>query len=545
MAVHKIAAGRSLSRAAAYERLSREDGDRLESDSILSQRNLIEDFCTQHSGFSLIGHYADDGFTGTNFNRPGFQSMVADIDAGRIDCVIVKDLSRFGRDYIDMGYYLERYFPARGIRFIAINDHVDSSSGPYDMMLPLKNVFNAQYAKDISGKVRSAFEVKQNRGQFVGAFASYGYLKDPEQRGHLIPDPVAAKVVHRVFTMAAQGIGQIRIAKILNEEGVPCPSEYKRLMGLKYHNHKKLNSTNYWTYATIHRMLSNEMYLGSMVQRRTARPEMHGRAVSLPRQQWAIVENAHQPIISQELWNTVQAQLSQNTRALGLDHNVGLFAGLLKCGDCGRSMAKTRWNNRIHYSCGSYRRYGANICTPHYTPQEVLEEIILADLNHIIGTVDDLAQIAAQGQASALFRQNAEDERRRLEAALARVQRLKKGTYEDYQDRLLSRDEFMMYKADYDRQESALSNQLQVCLEKQPESVLEAPWVAQLLQLGHLSRLDRATLAQTVKTIRVFEGKQIEITYLFSDSLRILLERPGEQWDDTSRHNSTDGGGPQ
>ena len=510
-------------RAAAYERLSREDGDRLESDSILNQHNLIEDYCARHPEFTLVGHYSDDGFTGTNFQRPGFQQLLADIESGGIDCVIVKDLSRFGRDYIDMGYYLERYFPAHQVRFIAINDQVDSDRGPYDMMLPLKNVFNTQYAKDISGKVRSAFQVKQDRGQFVGAFASYGYLKDPEQRGHLIPDPVAAQVVRRIFEMAAQGMGQIRIAKTLNEEGVPCPSDYKRLMGMKYRNCRKLESTNYWTYATIHRILTNEMYLGSMVQRRSVRPTMHARAVAAPREKWAVIQNTHEPILSRELWDTVQAQVRSNARDLGLNRNVGLFAGLLKCGDCGRSMVKTKWNDRIHYSCGSYRRYGQTVCSPHYIRQSDLEAIILDDLNRIIATIDDKAKVAEQNRDKHPRRQRAE-EGRRLEAALARVQRLKKNAYEDYRDGLLSREDFLRYKADYDRQEETLSGQLRACAETQQEDLLEQPWVEQLLRLGHLTQLDRATLAQTVQEIRVFEDKHIEITYLFSDSLRVLLD---------------------
>ena len=529
MASLKIHPILSQYRAASYERLSREDGDRLESDSILNQQNLIEDYCVRHSEFVIVEHYADDGYTGTNFKRPAFQRMLADIEGGKIDCVIVKDLSRFGRDYIDMGYYLERYFPSHNIRFIAINDNVDSEKGPYDMMLPLKNVFNTQYAKDISNKVRSSFEVKQNRGQFIGAFASYGYLKDPEQKGHLIPDPVASQVVRRVFEMAANGIGQIRIAKVLNEEGVPCPSEYKRLMGDKYRNSKKLETTRYWTYSTVHKMLANEMYLGSMVQRRSVRPTMHGKAVAAPREQWAIVADTHAPIISQELWDTVQAQLTKNTRTLDLNNNVGLFAGLIKCGDCGRSMVKTKWDDRIHYSCGSYRRYGAAFCSKHYIPQSDLEEIILTDLNNIIAAVDDLAQIAAQNRSHDSLEQRMEEERRRLEIAVSRIQRLKQNSYEDYRDNLLSRDEFLRYKADYDKQEQTLSNQLEALRCKQPDSLLEEPWVEQLLRLGHLTELDRATLTQTVKEILVFEDKQIEITYLFSDSLRVLLEGSGEQ----------------
>lgn len=514
---------RSGNDTALYERLSREDGDRPESDSIINQQRMLDDFCSKHPEFRVVGHYSDDGYTGTNFNRPDFQRLLKDIEAGKVNCVIVKDLSRFGRDYIDMGYYLERYFPSHGVRFIAINDGVDSERGPYDMLLPLKNVFNAQYAKDISEKVRSSFEVKQRRGEFVGAFASYGYLKDLENHNHLVVDPVAGAVVRRIFEMAAAGTGQVRIALILNEEGIPCPSEYKRLMGEKYSNCRKLDSTHYWTYSTIHRMLSNEMYLGNMVQRRSTRPMMHGKAKAVPSSEWAVVEGTHEAIISRELWDTVQAQVRKNTRALDFEHNVGLFAGFLKCGDCGRAMTKTQWGGRIRYSCGSYRRYGSVACTKHYIPQAVLEEIILNDLNRVIAAVDNLHSIATQSEDEDCFVKNKAGEEKKLEAALNRVRRLKQASYEDYRDKLLSREDFMRYKGDYDQQEQTLLKQME-CLQKEEERPLEKPWVEKLLQLGHLTELDRATIAQTIKEIRIFEENRIEITYLFSNELHSLLE---------------------
>ena len=513
---------------ALYERLSREDGDRLESDSIVNQQRLLEDYCERHPEFRIAGHYSDDGYTGTNFERPAFRCLLDDIEARKVNCVIVKDLSRFGRDYIDMGYYLERCFPSLGVRFIAVNDGVDSERGPYDMMLPLKNVFNAQYAKDISEKVRSAFEVKQRRGEFVGAFASYGYLKDPENHNHLIVDPVAGATVLRIFELAASGVGQVRIAMILNEEKVPCPSEYKRLMGERYTNSKKLDSTRYWTYSTIHRILQNEMYLGNMVQGRYIRPTMHGKAKKADPSEWIVAEGTHEAIVSRELWDAVQAQITKNTRTLDFDQNVGLFAGFIKCADCGRAMVKTRRGDKIYYSCGSYRRYGATACTYHGIRQSDLEKIILNDLNEIIRAVGDLRTIANETKESADPVKKKANERKRLEAALSRIRRLKQGSYEDYQDKLLSREEFLRYKADYDQQEQTLLQQIESAREENAEELLERPWVEDLLRRGELAELDRLTLAQTVKEIRVFEEKKIEITYLFSDELGFLLEKRQE-----------------
>lgn len=515
---------KELYRAARYARLSREDGDKPESDSIVNQQHVIEDYCAARADIALAGDYIDDGFTGTNFHRPDFQRMLTDIEAGRIDCVIVKDLSRFGRDYIDMGYYLERYFPEKGVRFIAVGDNVDSLKGPYDMLLPLKNIFNTQYARDISHKVRSAFRAKQRRGEFVGAFAAYGYLKDPENRNHLIVDPVASLVVHRIFAMAAGGIGQIRIAKALNDEHIPCPSEYKRLMGEKYSNNHKLEATRYWTYATIHRMLRNEIYIGSTVANRSVRPTMHAKAKAADRKDWIIVPGTHEPIIPRELWDAVQAQVAENARPIDFAGNVSLFAGFLTCGDCGRAMCKTTWKNRVTYSCGSYHRYGASVCSSHYIRQDHLENILLTDLNRIVSTVRDLARLAEENRAPPPASVHREGEMIRLEAALTRVRKLKQNAYEDYRDELLSREEFMRYKADYDRQERDLQRQRENAEKRCADNLCKETWADKLVQSGRLTALDRATLAQTVKGIRVFEDRRVEITYLLSEDLRPLLE---------------------
>jgi DNA invertase Pin-like site-specific DNA recombinase len=495
-------------------RLSREDGDKAESDSIINQQRLIDGFCAAHPEFQVVDHYADDGYTGTNFNRPAFQRLIHDIEAGRLDLVIVKDLSRFGRDYIDTGFYLERYFPSKGVRFIAINDHEDSINGPYNMLLPLKNVFNTQYAKDISEKVKSAFKTKQKQGEFIGAFASYGYLKDPERRNRLIVDPVAAQVVREIFRLAASGMGQIRIAKELNDKGVPCPSAYKRLMGMKYRNSRRLASTGYWTYATIHRILQNQMYLGDMVQSKAVRTAMHGKATSAGRSDWIIVPGTHEAIVSKELWDTVQAQMNRKSRGIDFQQNVGIFAGYLKCGDCGRALCKTTWKGRITYSCGSYRRYGSGVCSPHYIQQKDLEQILLEDLNKIIAAVDDLNQAVKDAHAEAAPPAR-EQEALRLTGALERIQRLKQSSYEDYRDGLLSREEFIRYKEDYDRQESTLSRQLDE-VQMASNAPAQHPWAAQLLGLGRLEQLDRATIAQSVQEIRVFEGRRLEIDYLCS-----------------------------
>lgn len=233
--------------------------------------------------------------------------------------------------------------------------------------------------------------------------------------------------------------------------------------------------------------------------------------------------NFNRPAFKRMLRDTVQAQLSKHSRTPDFEQNVGLFAGLLKCADCGRAMVKTRWNNVIRYSCGSYRRYGSSICTKHYITQKDIEAVILRDLNRIIGSVRDLNTLVREARLSDTQAEDPAQERERLEAALNRLRRFKQGCYEDYQDKLLSREEFLRYKADYDTQEQRLVQQLEGAKRKE-DAPPERPWTEELLRLGGLAQLDRATVAQTVKEIRVFEDQKFEITYLFSDTLHPLLE---------------------
>lgn len=511
--------------AAAYCRLSREDGDRMESDSIANQRKLLQEFADAQPEIEIVSFYVDDGFTGTNFDRPAFQQMLGDIEAGRENCILVKDLSRFGRDYIDAGSYLERWLPEHGTRFIAVTDGIDSNRGAYDMMMPLKNLFNAQYARDISQKVRSALQAKQKRGEFVGAFASYGYLRDPEDHNHLIVDPAAAEIVRRIFTLFENGMGKIRIAKTLNEEGIPCPSEYKRLMGERYHNSNRLPDTTYWTYATIHRILQSEIYIGNMEQGRDVRVQMHGAAKRKKRADWIVVAGTHEAIIPIEQWNRVQKLLKCSARQPVFEQNVSLFAGFLKCGDCGRAMAKTTSGERTYFTCGSFKRYGSSVCSRHYISQDTLEDILLEDLNSVIASVSNLHELIDREKEDAPKTDRLCAETQRIEAAIERVRRLKKGAYEDYREGLLSKQDYLQYKADYEEQEEKLNAQMKSLTDsRQTEDQPQKPWASELLQYGRLSCLDRPTLAEIVKEIRIFENGEIEITYLFSEQIRALLE---------------------
>ena len=385
---------------ALYIRLSREDGDKEESDSVANQRRLLTEYIKGQKELVFYDIYVDDGFSGTNFNRPGFKKMMRDAEEGRVNCVIVKDLSRFGRDYIDTGRYLERIFPEYGIRFISLSDGIDSKKQSYDLLLPIKNVFNEQYARDISRKVHTAVRTKQRAGEFIGAFSSYGYRKAPGDKNKLLIDEYAAKVVRSIFEMYIKGYGKQRIAKELNQKGIPCPSEYKRLNGEHYKNCNRLEQTSYWTYSTINSILHKELYTGKMVQG-TRRQHMRGRQKKVEKENWIVVENTHEPIIDKDTWDKAQSLLERRTRTVSMENDQNIFAGFVKCGDCGRAMTKNTWTGkdgkrRRTLYCGTYKRNGMHFCTPHAVPLALLEDIVLEDFNQLLKTMPSLEMLVRE-----------------------------------------------------------------------------------------------------------------------------------------------------
>lgn len=303
---------------AAYIRLSREDGDKEESNSVRNQKKLITDYVLKQENLVLYDMYVDDGYTGTNFKRPGFQRMLEDIQDRKVNCVVVKDLSRFGRDYIETGRYLERIFPELGVRFISLADNIDSMGQIYDMLLAIKNIFNEQYARDISQKVQTAIRTKQKAGEFIGAFPSYGYKKSAADKNKLEIDEYAASVVRRIFSLYIQGYGKQKIAGILNAEGVLCPSEYKKFNGENYRNSNCLEGTTYWSYSTINSILHKEMYIGNMVQG-TKHQNLGRRQKRTSKQEWVIITHTHEPIIDQMTWDKVQSLLQKRTRKIKMN----------------------------------------------------------------------------------------------------------------------------------------------------------------------------------------------------------------------------------
>lgn len=521
-----------LFNVAIYIRLSREDGDKEESDSVGNQRKLLAEYIAKKEDFILYDVYVDDGYSGTNFNRPSFQKMIADIEDGKVNCVVVKDLSRFGRDYIDTGRYLERYFPEMGVRFISVTDGIDSMKQAYDMLLPIKNIFNEQYARDISKKIQATVKSKQKAGEFIGAFTSYGYKKSPVDKNKLVIDDYAADVVRRIFSLYIQGYGKQRIAKLLNAEGILCPAEYKKVNGENYKNCNRLESTTYWSYSTINSILHREMYVGNMVQG-TKHQRMRSKQKKMPKEEWIVVENTHEPIIDKATWEKAQSLLQKRTRELDLETNKNIFAGFVKCGDCGRAMAKNMWrraDGSKTYSlyCGTYKRNGKQYCTPHTLPMVVLEDIVLGDLKAIVDNVDNLKELVqSQSFTASKVKRIADTELSKIKAELERVKKLKKSVYEDYREELISKEEFLSYREDYLKKEELYSKQIEALEEKKndnvTEDVFETPWLKRLLELKDIEALDRDIVVEMISEIKVYENRKIKITYNFGNELEHLF----------------------
>ncbi len=370
-------------KAALYCRLSVDDGNFGGSVSIETQKILLEQYCKDHK-ITDYKFYCDDGCSGTNFDRPSFKKMLSDIDEGKINLVIVKDLSRFGRNYVEAGMYVQR-FTDSNIRFIAADDNYDSLVNSDDLLFPIKNVVNEMYARDVSKKTKAAKKAKARDGQFIGSKAPFGYKIDPNDRHHLIVDEPAAQVVKRIFRLASEGVGYNKMAKIFREEKVLTPIAYFNLNNPDYFKSDYWRKEFDWHVTSIRAILNNEVYLGKLVYGKQRNKSMKSKEkVRNPKEDWIVVENCHEPIITQELWDTVHKILNAKHRPAKAGE-VQMFAGLLYCSDCGHCLTysqKQRKDGSYHgaYSCWMYKTHGKEYCASHYITFDNIYNLVLIDI---------------------------------------------------------------------------------------------------------------------------------------------------------------------
>ncbi len=510
---------KQLYNAALYIRLSREDGDGVESNSVQNQRTLLKEFALNDAHIVSSTEFVDDGYTGTDFLRPSFQKMMDKINAGDINCVVVKDLSRLGRNYIELGRLTEILFPQKNVRFISINDGIDTlrpQSDATSIIVPFKNLLNDEYSRDISSKIRTALDVRRKSGAFIGSFPSYGYKRDESDSSKLVIDEEAAQVVRRIFDMYLSGTGKHTIARTLNAEGVLSPSAYKMKMYPSYKSPSK-NATSLWSFSSVDRILSNEIYTGDMVQGKT---KMISHRIHTPqkkeRDDWIVVPNTHEPIISRERFIAAKQSDDKSFRA-DKTGNTHVLAGLVRCGSCGRSLnrrsIKQSYGTYNYYFCPTYRQ-SKTACTKHSVRVESVEEAVLSAIRGEINRAADLSKLYETYKDRKITHKD--DRRSFLIKETEKLKNLKRSVYEDWKEGVLTKEEYLDYVKVYSDRLDALTKRLE-SLSPQPESI--NPWLLRLNALKNPTELSRELVVSLVERIEVLSDTRIRIHFTFSDAI--------------------------
>ena len=516
--------------ATLYLRLSRDDGDTEESNSITGQRELLRDFIRNRPELREYAVRIDDGFTGSNFERPDFKKMMEDVKEGRTNCIIVKDLSRFGRNYLDAGEYIEKIFPFLGVRFIAVNDNYDSlgeKSASDDLVIPFKNLINEAYCRDISVKVRTQLEIKRKSGQYIGAFAVYGYMKDETDKNRLIVDEYAADIVRDIFSWKLDGMSPQDIAVRLNQSGILSPMEYKKSLGMRFATSFKANAQAAWSANSVLRILKNPVYIGVLTQGKETTPSYKVRKrIIKPEDEWTVIPDSHEPIIRREDFESVQKVLTLDTRRSPNDSNVQLFSGMVFCGECGASMVRKTvpsGNKKyVYYVCSAHKQDKS--CASHGMRDTALEEVVLETVKQYIRDVIDLDDILSMTDTAPLRTAEAQKVQRQLDKKRSEHERLQKllmSLYENLADGIIDRDEYAKLKQNYagraaecEKQMDALKESIVQIKEQGGE---HREWMMRFRKHQNITELERSIAVALIDRILIYKDNRVEVHFRFED----------------------------
>ena len=529
----------SFYRVGLYIRLSESDENKTyesESESIINQRNLLMDY-VKMSGFTLVDEYVDDGFTGTNFDRPSFQRLLKDIESGRINCVITKDLSRLGRDYIQCGYYVEQYFPQKKIRYISILDQVDTflESANNDIA-PFKALFNDMTSKDTSKKIRSILKSKKEQGKFIGSKPCYGYMRDSLDEGHLIPDPNAAPIVKKIFKMAYYGNRVSDIVSYLNDNNIKCPSAYK---GTKSSSRQKFNM---WTISSVNKLLKNRIYTGDMVQNKQTKMSYKSqKKITLDQSLWIIVEGTHEPLVSKAMFDSIQ-NASARTRVTHCNREKRLLENLLTCKECGNTLSVLHRKNKNYkdntywsVNCNKYARDPRRkLCYPHFFPYDKLEEKIMSVIKNTCQRYLDNLNIKELSEKIKRERKKAKNEHQKERESLALdIEELKRkmdALYDDKFNGIISADNYVRLSSQTEKQIASLNSRIYE-IDNEDNQIKEdtkeiIKYEERIKALLNLDEPNRELIKTLVKRIYIDKDKNIEIQYRFKvlDDIKINYE---------------------
>lgn len=518
-------------RVGLYIRLSREDGDKEESSSVTNQREILKRYVSEQPNFFIVKEYVDDGWTGANFDRPKFKEMIADIEAGIIDTVITKDLSRLGRERLGVGHYTEIYFPEHNVRYIALLDNIDTyfDAGMNDMA-PFKGVINDMYVRDISKKIRSSLIERKKAGNFLGVTAPYGYQKDPNNKFHLIINEKEAKVVKRVFRLYLEGNGLTRIAQILTKDGIPVPGESRDIGKTR---RTALYSS--WKQTTIRRILDNRVYLGELVQFKRRKINYKSkRRITVPEEERYICRGTHETIIDEESFNAVQNILKKNKSFKGLKHDY-LFKGLLFCSECGARLNVTYSNYALkrygeyRYTtiCYSYSRLYSDICTRHSNSIPELEEVLIKHIKEVCSRYinenlqDELISMAKKQKQFELKQITNEKKLETLEQKISDIGLYIKTLYMDKVKGVVSENDYVSLVADFTKDRDNLikeKEELIKTINNQKPQIDETAKIEKLAkEFLSLEKPTKQLLNELIEKITISENKEINIYFKFNE----------------------------
>ena len=535
---------------ALYERLSQEDKLEGESNSIANQKKILERYCREH-GITAYRHYdEDDGYSGTNFNRPGFQRMLADIKAGKIKRVIVKDMSRFGRDYLQVGFYTDMLFPDFGVHFIAVNDGVDSTRGENEFTA-IRNVFNEMYARDTSKKIRATWQSKGKTGEHLTTIPPYGYMKDPDNKKKWIIDEEAAAVVQQIFALCVSGMGPTQIAKWLEKHEIYNPTAYSQAKGRPVTNKPTANPYK-WTNETVSRTLERIEYLGHTVNFKTRKQSYKSKKkLWNDPSEWVIFENTQPPIVEESVFLIVQ-NIRRSRRRPTKMGDMGIFSGLLYCAECGGKMYQCRATNfteeQKYFICSTYRK-GKDLCTTHSIKNVVLHEIVLRNLREAIEYVTQYeAEFIQEAADSRLRERDAEFSRKRetlsrAESRIAELDNLFKHLYEDNVTGKLSDERFIKMSRDYELEQENLKSMAEVLREEikqqEKQKTNVKAFIGVVKKYTDMQELDASILREFIDHIEVShtdkKSKTREITIVYNFIGAFDFDRAKEKAQNTTQ----------
>ena len=516
-------------RTGVYLRLSSDDDDdKIESNSITNQRSLINYHISDLKDINVYKYYVDDGFTGTDFERPAFQEMMDDIRNKHINCIIVKDLSRLGRNYINVGNFIDDILPRYKIRFIAVNDNVDSYLKPDSMNsleVYFKNLMNESFAKDISKKMRTSLEISKKNGNFIGVVAPFGYLKDPDNNHKFIIDKEAEKIVKRIFKQAFNGMTRQEIIKDLNDNHIPTPSRYMK----SFCNKKTSLVADKWNLKLLDYILKNKTYTGNLIQgKKTRINHKKHNIVLVPEDEWIIIENHHKAIIEEELFEQVQSILYNRNSKVSPNGKLYKYTGYLKCADCNSSMKKfNRPNsNNAFFYCSTYIKNKE--CSKHYIIESDIDSALLEIINKYIEIITDLSDKIDKDISISYIeyeKENKEFKLIELDKEEQKYRNLIDEVKEDYKNSFISKEDFDLFKDKYMFQlNRILLEKEELNNNKSNQDTIER--INRIKKLGKIDYIDRNVIIKLIDKILIHENGDLEVIFkyknLYEDALRYL-----------------------